>query len=124
MHIHTLLFSPQEYQIAKARCRLERNFETLMRLQQYWPNLELSLSRLRSFRNACLTSMDTSFCMDQWMLRFLLEHGNVVGDKFVQDGSPTEVLSKADQHDTESPSWMPSIRAWYVHAFQGVSRCD
>jgi hypothetical protein len=121
VHMHTLLFSAQEHQIAQARCRLERNFETLMRLQQYWPNLELSLSRLRSFHNACLTSMDTSFRMDQWMLRFLLEHGNVVGDKFLPDGSTTKASSKAEQHDIESPSWMPSIQEWYVRAFQVAS---
>lgn len=73
--IHTLLFSAQEEMIFEARRRLEKNFEILTRLQEYWPSLELSLSRLWAFHNTCRASMDASFPVDQWMLRFLLEHG-------------------------------------------------
>jgi hypothetical protein len=118
VHIHTLIFSPQEDKIAQARCLLERNFEILMRLQHYWPNLELSLSRLRSFHKACMTSADASFRMDQWMLRFLLEHGNVVDEKFLSRAGTDEASSKAEQRDAESPSTIPSIREWYLDAFK------
>lgn len=117
VHIHTLLFSSLEDHISQARSRLENNFEILTRLQLYWPNLELSMSRLRSFHNLCLTSTETSFRMDQWMLRFLLEHGNTVGDKSLCDGA-TKISREVELKYIERQAWTPSIRDWYVRAFE------
>ncbi|KAL2433722.1 hypothetical protein ABEF94_009844 [Exophiala dermatitidis] len=75
VYIHTLVFSEREDEIAVARTRLERNFQTLMHLQSYWVKLDVSLSRLRAFHNACKVSAEHSFAMDKWMLCFLHEHG-------------------------------------------------
>jgi hypothetical protein len=83
VQIHTLLFSDSEAQISAARRRLERNFEILSQLRKYWPTLDVSFTRLRAFHQACRDSMDESFRLDQWMLRFLYEFAEVVSDKVV-----------------------------------------
>ncbi|KAL3417571.1 fungal specific transcription factor [Phlyctema vagabunda] len=85
VQIHTLLFSDSEAQISTARTRLEKNFEILSRLQGYWSTLDISFTRLRAFHQACRKSMDTSFRLDQWMLRFLYEFAEPVDDKFPED---------------------------------------
>ena len=81
IQLHILLFDTDELQIRTARMRLERNFEILTKLQSYWPALDLCFSRLREFHKACQNSTETSFRMDQWMLRFLLEFAKPVGEK-------------------------------------------
>lgn len=91
--IHTLLFSDNEVQIAAARRRLERNFEILSQLRQYWPTLDVSFTRLRAFHQACRDSMDESFRLDQWMLRFLYEFAEPVSDKVVGPSPDTRVWS-------------------------------
>ena len=89
--LHTLLFDTDETQIQSARNRLERNFEILTKLQQIWPTLDMSFSRLREFHKACQKLQEKTFKMDQWMLRFLLEFAKPVGEK---DGA-------AEQDDTD-----------------------
>lgn len=81
VQIHTLLFSDSEESIQTARTRLERNFEILTKLKEYWPTLEASFSRLRAFHKACQNSMDTSFRLDQWMLTFLSEYSVKMEDR-------------------------------------------
>jgi hypothetical protein len=81
VQIHTLLFSDNETQISAARRRLEQNFEILSQLRTYWPTLDISFTRLRAFHQACRDSMDESFRLDQWMLRFLYEFAEPVDDK-------------------------------------------
>lgn len=83
VQIHTLLFSDNEMQISAARRRLEQNFEILSQLRKYWPTLDVSFTRLRAFHQACRDSMDESFRLDQWMLRFLYEFAEPVPDKVV-----------------------------------------
>lgn len=90
IQIHTLLFSEDDNQISAARSRLERNFEILMKLRDVWPTLDVSFTRLRAFHKACRDSMDESFRLDVWMLRFLSEFAVVVDDKEV-------VMSPMDQ---------------------------
>jgi hypothetical protein len=81
VQIHTLLFNDNEEQISEARRRLEKNFEILSQLRGYWPTLDVSFTRLRAFHQACRDSMDESFRLDQWMLRFLSEFAEPVSDK-------------------------------------------
>jgi alpha-L-rhamnosidase len=81
IHLHTLLFETSESLIANAKLMLERNFEMLIRLRNYWPCLDMSMSRLRAFHNACRASMNTSFDMDQWMLQFLQRYSTPIDDK-------------------------------------------
>lgn len=73
IQIHTLLFSSDETQIRMAKSRLERNFEILLRLRTYWPSVDSAMSRLRAFHQTCLRSKETSFVLDQWLLRFLVQ---------------------------------------------------
>ncbi|KAN0102568.1 Fungal specific transcription factor domain containing protein [Hyaloscypha variabilis] len=92
VQIHTLLFSDNSTQIAAARRRLERNFEILSQLRTYWPTLDICFTRLQAFHKACRSSMDESFRLDQWMLRFLSEFAQPVDDRIL-DRSATEVWS-------------------------------
>jgi hypothetical protein len=92
VQIHTLLFSDNAAQIAAARRRLERNFEILSQLKNYWPTLDICFTRLQAFHKACRSSMDESFRLDQWMLRFLFEFAEPVDDR-IMDRSAVEVWS-------------------------------
>ena len=81
VQIHTLLFDCSEDQIARARTRLERNFEILTRLRDFWPMLDVVFIRLQAFHRACHTLRASSFRMDLWMLRFLSEFGRPIDDR-------------------------------------------
>ena len=81
VQIHTLCFSDSELQIAAARRRLERNFEMLNQLGTYWPTLDIAFTRLKAFHQTCRDSMDESFRLDKWMLKFLYEFAKPVDDK-------------------------------------------
>ncbi|KAL6711424.1 hypothetical protein ACN47E_004358 [Coniothyrium glycines] len=73
VQIHTLLFSGDEHQIRVSKTRLERNFEIILKLRTYWTSVDSALSRLRAFHQTCLRSKDTSFVLDRWLLRFLVQ---------------------------------------------------
>jgi hypothetical protein len=73
VQIHTLLFSGDEGQIRRAKSRLERNFEILLQLRSYWSSVDGAMSRLRAFHQTCLRSKETSFVLDRWLLRFLVQ---------------------------------------------------
>ncbi|KAL7774108.1 hypothetical protein CFE70_005018 [Pyrenophora teres f. teres 0-1] len=73
IQIHTLLFSGDEGGIRISKSRLERNFEILLRLRTYWPSVDGAMSRLRAFHQTCLRSKETSFVLDRWLLRFLVQ---------------------------------------------------
>lgn len=81
VQIHTLLFSSDDDEIAAARQRLEYNFEILMKLRGLWPSLDYCMMRLQAFHKACRNSMETSFKLDRWMLKFLSEFAKPVDDK-------------------------------------------
>jgi len=73
VQIHTLLFSGDEREIRISKARLERNFEILLKLRTYWPSVDGAMSRLRAFHQTCLRSKETSFVLDRWLLRFLVQ---------------------------------------------------
>ncbi|KAH7125691.1 hypothetical protein B0J11DRAFT_312165 [Dendryphion nanum] len=73
VQIHTLLFSGNEAQIRLSKSRLERNFVILLQLKSYWPSVDSAMSRLRAFHQTCLRSKETSFVLDRWLLRFLVQ---------------------------------------------------
>lgn len=81
VQIHTLLFSSDRAEIDAARQRLERNFNILLKLRELWPALDFCMIRLQAFHKACRTSMDNSFKLDRWMLKFLSEFANPIDDK-------------------------------------------
>jgi hypothetical protein len=86
VQIHTLLFSTDEDEIAAAKQRLENNFEILMKLRGLWPSLDYCMMRLQAFHKACRNSMETSFKLDRWMLKFLSEFAKPVDDKPTSPG--------------------------------------
>jgi hypothetical protein len=115
VYIHTLMFSAVEDQIIIARERLERNFEILTRLQSYWVKLDDSLSRLKSFHNACISSAESSFFMDRWMLSFILEHGTKVYEKLQHNGVLPGIRPFVS--NSKSPSPDLTLHAWYSLTF-------
>ena len=132
VYMHSLLFSAVEEDIAAARARLEHNFEILTRLQSYWVELDVSLSRLKAFHNACRISSEQSFRLDRWMLSFLLEHGVPVTEKFVvrdeaADGSDDVgerrvadtrvVLAPGEGMSDTSGSPHLTLQDWYHQTF-------
>ncbi|KAL4888882.1 hypothetical protein BDV59DRAFT_210654 [Aspergillus ambiguus] len=101
VYIHILLFSDCSKQVSLARQRLARNFEILTELQSFWLTLDVALSRLQIFHNACNRSIDETFRMDQWMLTFILEHGSSVAERFLPE--------PGNSSDT--------LQAWYTQEF-------
>ncbi|KAM6522879.1 hypothetical protein FALCPG4_012494 [Fusarium falciforme] len=81
VQLHTLLFSTDDAEIAAAKLCLERNFEVLMHLNSYWPNVSTAMARFNSFHSACLRSRDSSFRLDRWMLQFMLQFSRPLEDK-------------------------------------------
>jgi hypothetical protein len=81
VQIHTLLFGVDNESVAQAKARLERNFCIITKLRALWPTLDVCMARLQAFHRACRRSVDTSFCMDGWMVRFLVEFANPISDK-------------------------------------------
>ena len=79
--IFILLFGSDEDQIKLARGRLERNFEILTKLQTYWSTLDSCLVRFQEFHKACIKSKESSFKLDRWMLQFLFEFANPIGER-------------------------------------------
>ncbi|KAK6385589.1 hypothetical protein LTS17_001158 [Exophiala oligosperma] len=111
VYIHTLVFSAHEDEISIARRRLARNFEILMRLQSFWVKLDVSLSRLQAFHNACKISAEHSFGMDKWLLCFLLEHGVVIPEKY------PPVVHVVNPPGGASPEL--TLQDWYSQTFSG-----
>lgn len=111
VYIHMLLFNTSEAIEATARNRLEQNFETLVGLQQYWPTISVSLARLHSFHQACLYSIENSFQVDRWMLRFILEHGSTVPEKFstTELGLSPQQLAEYTESSTLPRHWPPRV---------------
>ncbi|KAK6211301.1 c6 transcription factor [Colletotrichum tabaci] len=87
VQIHTLLLSGDEADIGLARRRLERNYELLLQLRCYWPTVDRAISRLRAFHETARTSIDTSFVLDRWMLRFLVEFAEPMEEKEAAAGT-------------------------------------
>ena len=74
VQLFTLLFSPDEEEISRAKQRLEQNFGRLSRLQKYWPNLDASVAKFETFHLACKAGELDVFRMDRWLLQFMLDY--------------------------------------------------
>jgi hypothetical protein len=106
VQLHVLLFSSDEVQICAARSRLERNFEILTRLQQYWSTLDVCFSRFKEFHKVLAKSKETSFRMDRWMLRFLFEFAKPIGEN-ERDEFNSPVLFYDGQWSMQSLGFSP-----------------
>ncbi|KAF5639660.1 alpha-glucosidase (maltase) [Fusarium sp. NRRL 52700] len=94
IHLHTLLFDDDEIQIRNVKKMLRLNFEMMMELRQFWPGIDLAISRLQVFHRTCQQSMDTAFDMDYWMLHFLQRFAKPIGDRYAT------ILPEMDHHAT------------------------
>ncbi|KAJ5552185.1 hypothetical protein N7494_001563 [Penicillium frequentans] len=71
--LHTLLFGNQA-ELLDVKKRLFSNFETLLKLKQYWPGVDLMMERLFTFQKVCMRTMDKTYTVDRWIVKFLLQH--------------------------------------------------
>jgi hypothetical protein len=110
--LHTLLFG-EEVELPPARQRLESNFELLIELKGYWPSvrpmvrvqdhyfldrffeLNLWMDRLSTFQSACFWSATpNTHKVDQWMVKFLLQHALALDEKTESESSPMPLISQ------------------------------
>ncbi|KAG9258012.1 NADH dehydrogenase [Emericellopsis atlantica] len=120
VYMHRLLCSSSENGLAEEqapeiRKRLAHNFEILTELQLHWVSLDACLSRLKVFHNACLFSIEHSFNMDRWMLRFILEHGSQMPEKFIfqpEDAQETWIGGAESAVGASARS----LQDWYIQA--------
>lgn len=120
VYVHTLLFSFDEGEVVEARTRLERNFAILTKLQRYWIMLDRTLSRLQAFHNACKESIEQSFQMDSWMLRFIMEHGTSLPEKFTKPTALGFGHHSGATSDGTSSTGSPvgvNLQEWYSQTF-------
>ncbi|KAL4874082.1 hypothetical protein BDV12DRAFT_191945 [Aspergillus spectabilis] len=71
--LHTLLFGEPD-EIPDARRRLSSNFQVLLKLKQYWPDVNTMITRLFTFQEAGMRSTDQVYVVDKWIVKFLLQH--------------------------------------------------
>lgn len=126
IHLHTLLFNEDSNEVATARELLVSNFQLLMRMKLHWRVVDSSLARLRSFQNDCRISRSRPFVLDNWMLRFLMEHTTVLADRQTDVQQPhsrplSPIIDQSnvtgrftvqeqsqqnlEEHDDASPPW-------------------
>lgn len=80
--LYMFLFSEKEAEKQNARYFLERNFELLTSLRDYWPCLDVSFSRFETFHRICMQSRDDAqFRLDRWMLKFIHEFAEPVKER-------------------------------------------
>ena len=84
INLHTLLHSSDMQEIPVAKDILAHNFEMMTELRKYWPSIDLSMSRLRSFHRVCRDGVSTHE-MDHWMLNFLQRYMSLVNDRLPSD---------------------------------------
>ncbi|RDW68194.1 hypothetical protein BP5796_08851 [Coleophoma crateriformis] len=96
IHLHTLLFSDL-HEADEARGHLVSNFEILMRLKNYWPVIDVSVGRLRTFQDNCRKMRDDLFVLDNWMVKFLMEHSTKLDpERWTAGGREPELPPVAD----------------------------
>ncbi|KAF7592257.1 hypothetical protein BBP40_000459 [Aspergillus hancockii] len=105
IYIHVLLFSEEEEKIRMVRHRLVRNFEICSVLQTFWAPLDVALSRLQTFHSTCKQSIDRSFCMDGWLLKFIIEHGSSITERPLHSPVSNESKSAAATRSDSADIW-------------------
>lgn len=85
VQLFTLLYSPDEVAISRAKMRLEQNFSLLSQLQQYWPNMDTSISRFKTFHECCLEGKEDVFRMDRWLHRFMVDYARPIASRDDRD---------------------------------------
>lgn len=101
VHLHTLACSQGDMNTSSIIRMLEQNFIVLLELGQYYPSLENSMSRLRTFHRACQRkNAADAFDMDRWMLRFLNRYDQPMGDRDEADRMLQDTASISTTGDT------------------------
>lgn len=106
IHLHTLLFETDEEAILVAKRLLEQNYVLLLRLSEYWPTLENTMSRLRAVHAACSGSDPTrTFDVQSWISNFLNRFDVPINEEYITTAVGAESVS-----GNSEPS--SSVRIW------------
>ncbi|KAL5048421.1 hypothetical protein BDW71DRAFT_213493 [Aspergillus fruticulosus] len=82
-------------ELPDARTRLYSNFQVLLKLKQYWPDVDTMIARLFAFQGACMRSTDQVYVVDKWIVKFLLQHALPIEQN--RRPPPTEYLAERDK---------------------------
>lgn len=136
IHLHTLLFESDDKLVLEAKRLMEQNFVLLLRLSEYWPTLENTMSRLRAVHAACSASNPSkTFGIQSWTSDFLNKFDVPVSEEYITSLVETrstlatpEPLSYSRVRDVLSRNSSPST-TWsqLMHLWQGdypVSESD
>ncbi|RDW58946.1 putative C6 transcription factor [Aspergillus mulundensis] len=119
VHLHTLLFSDDFRELAITRQRLVSNFQYLMALKSYWPIVEHIAIQLRTFQNSCRDSMSDPFVLDNWMVRFLIEHSSLLSERQLVQSAESEPLAAPNSKTVSgaaTPAMLPTIEFLTTYA--------
>ncbi|KAI7283631.1 hypothetical protein KC345_g2857 [Hortaea werneckii] len=108
--LHTLLLGTSD-EVDDVRQDLTANFAALLELRELWPSLDRIIDRLSAFQDACLSNVDSNtHRIDDWMMRFLLEHSLPLEPRLEQDTQFSSfipfLLSQADVTQRQSSTPM------------------
>ncbi|KAK6343570.1 hypothetical protein TWF730_011160 [Orbilia blumenaviensis] len=71
--LHNYMFGDVS-ELADTQARLESNLEYMVKLQRYWPSVELMINRLNVFLRSCVRSgSNNTHRFDKWMVKFSQE---------------------------------------------------
>ncbi|KAL3476310.1 hypothetical protein BJX99DRAFT_144515 [Aspergillus californicus] len=92
--LHSLLFG-ESNELPDAKRRLYANFQVLLKLKQYWPGVNMMITRLFTFQEACMRSTDRVYVVDKWIVKFLLQHALPIEKN--RRPPPTQYLAERDR---------------------------
>ncbi|PVH84960.1 hypothetical protein DL98DRAFT_568590 [Cadophora sp. DSE1049] len=110
VHLHTLLLGGGD--VDRARLCLLSNFDILMKLKRYWPVIVSAVGRLRTFQNHCQLSPLSSFLLDDWMWKFLMEQSAVLGEERVSKNTDREPL--VNDEEMSNDALVESALSWLL----------
>ncbi|KAM0548449.1 hypothetical protein ACHAPJ_009935 [Fusarium lateritium] len=100
VHLYSLLFDDDDFCKPKIRRLLEQNFVMLLQFQKYWPTLTASMSRLQAFHRSCYRGhRESSFKMDEWMLKFLNDYDSPIEDRMPSSFEATGPSKSVERED-------------------------
>ncbi|KAL2853483.1 hypothetical protein BJY01DRAFT_65310 [Aspergillus pseudoustus] len=105
--LHTLLFGEPD-ELPDTRKRLSSNFQVLLKLKQYWPDVNSMITRLFIFQEACMLSTDRVYVVDKWIVKFLLQHALPI-DKNLRPPT-THSLAERDRYAEDALSVLRTPR--------------
>jgi len=106
IHLHTLLSETNERAVLEARRLLEQNFVLLLRLSEYWPTLENTMSRLRAIHAACSASDPSrTFNAQSWTSNFLNKFDVPITEEYIASAVGTQIVTTTAEPPSSMAIW-------------------